>query len=129
MQENFQKEADKNVFGEKLIPCSMDPLTGFFRDGCCSTGQTDHGTHTVCAIVTEEFLDFSRKQGNDLITPRPEYLFPGLKPGDRWCLCVLRWKEAYEAGVAPEVVLEATHERSLDFIPLDVLVKFAFSKK
>lgn len=129
MQENFQKEADKNVFGEKLIPCSMDPLTGFFRDGCCSTGQTDHGTHTVCAIVTEEFLDFSRRQGNDLITPRPEYLFPGLKPGDRWCLCVLRWKEAYEAGVAPEVVLEATHERSLDFISLDVLVKFAFSKK
>ncbi|NVK50825.1 MAG: DUF2237 domain-containing protein [Cyclobacteriaceae bacterium] len=126
MDESYEKVADKNVFGEPLIPCSLDPLTGFFRDGCCSTGQTDYGTHTVCAIVTKEFLEFSRKQGNDLITPRPEYLFPGLKPGDKWCLCVLRWKEAYEAGVAPQVVLEATHERSLDFVSLEVMVQFAF---
>lgn len=126
MDESYEKEPDKNVFGEPLIPCSLDPLTGFFRGGCCSTGQTDYGTHTVCAIVTKEFLEFSRKQGNDLITPRPEYLFPGLKPGDKWCLCVLRWKEAYEAGVAPQVVLEATHERSLDFVSLEVLVQFAF---
>jgi uncharacterized protein (DUF2237 family) len=129
MEDNIQKEPDKNVFGERLIPCSLDPLTGFFRDGCCSTGNIDHGTHTVCAVVTAEFLEFSRNQGNDLITARPEYLFPGLKPGDRWCLCVLRWREALDAGVAPQVVLEATHEKSLEYVPLEILVNFAFSGK
>lgn len=104
---------DKNVFGEPLIPCSFDPMTGFFRNGCCETGPQDLGTYTVCAVVTEAFLDYSRSRGNDLITPRPEFDFPGLKPGDRWCLCVLRWVEAYHAGYAPPVVLEATHEKSL----------------
>ncbi len=122
---NADKEADLNVFGEKLIACSMDPLTGYYRDGCCSTGESDHGTHTVCAIVTAEFLEFSKSRGNDLSTAIPAYRFPGLKPGDKWCLCASRWKEAWEAGVAPAVVLEATHERSLDFVSLEVLVSFA----
>ncbi len=116
---------DKNVFGEALIPCSLDPLTGFFRNGCCETGSQDRGTHTVCAVVTEEFLAFSRSRGNDLITPRPEYNFPGLKPGDRWCLCVLRWVEAYHAGYAPPVVLEATQEKSLQYIGLEDLMNHA----
>lgn len=123
---NADKEADLNVFGEKLIACSMDPLTGYYRDGCCSTGESDHGTHTVCAIVTAEFLEFSKSSGNDLTTAIPAYRFPGLKPGDKWCLCASRWKEAWEAGVAPAVVLEATHERSLDFVSLEVLVGFAY---
>lgn len=122
----IDKEPDKNVFGEKLITCSKDPMTGFYRDGCCSTGGSDHGTHTVCAVVTEDFLNFSRSRGNDLITPRPEFRFPGLKPGDRWCLCVLRWKEALEADVAPLIVLEATHERSVDYVPLTTLAAYAF---
>jgi uncharacterized protein (DUF2237 family) len=119
------KEADKNIFGEALITCSQKPKTGFFRDGCCSTGPHDYGTHTVCAIVTEEFLLFSRQMGNDLSTPRPEYAFPGLKPGDRWCLCASRWVEAYRAGLAPSIIPEATHERTLDFISLNELIKFA----
>ncbi|MEL6534840.1 MAG: DUF2237 domain-containing protein [Bacteroidota bacterium] len=114
-----------NVFGEPLLPCSKDPLTGFYRDGCCETGPQDHGTHTVCAVVTEEFLGFSRSLGNDLITPRPEYRFPGLKPGDKWCLCVTRWLEAYRAGLAPKLVLEATHEKTLEYISLEELVPFA----
>ncbi len=125
MAQDFEKEPDKNIFGEKLILCSEDPMTGFYRDGCCSTGSSDHGTHTVCAVVTDAFLEFSRSRGNDLITPRPEFRFPGLKPGDRWCLCALRWKEAYEAGVAPNIVPEATHERTIDYIPLATLVKYA----
>lgn len=120
------KEPDKNVFGERLEICSLKPLTGFFREGCCSTGPEDAGTHTVCAVVTDEFLQFSRSNGNDLITPRPEYLFPGLKPGDRWCVCASRWMEAYRAGVAPKVVLEATHEKTLEYISLKELSKFAF---
>jgi uncharacterized protein (DUF2237 family) len=117
---------DRNVFGEKLETCSMNPTTGFFRNGCCSTGPEDFGVHTVCVVCTQEFLEFSRSAGNDLITPMPFYNFPGLKPGDSWCLCASRWKEAYEAGCAPLVILEATHEKTLDIIPLDILVQFAY---
>jgi uncharacterized protein (DUF2237 family) len=116
----------KNVFGEPLIPCSENPMTGYFRDGCCKTTADDIGTHTVCAVVTEEFLQFSSLKGNDLITPRPEYLFPGLQPDDRWCLCVSRWLEAYRAGVAPCLILEATHEKTLAHIELAELVQFAY---
>lgn len=107
-----------NVLGTELLPCSYDPLTGFYRDGCCNTGLDDPGRHLVCVKVTAEFLAFSASRGNDLSTPRPEYRFRGLKPGDRWCLCVLRWKEAHAAGVAPTVVLEATHEQALDHVSL-----------
>lgn len=103
-----------NVVGGPLVPCSMDPLTGWMRDGCCNTGEEDHGRHVVCAVMTEEFLDFSRAIGNDLSTPRPEFGFAGLKPGDRWCLCADRWEEARINGFAPEVVLEATHSRALE---------------
>lgn len=112
----------KNVFGEPLISCGFDPITGFFRNGCCETGPQDLGTHTVCALVTDEFLKFSKERGNDLTTPRPEYVFPGLNPGDRWCLCVLRWLEAFHAGVAPPVILEATNEASLEYVSLDILI-------
>jgi uncharacterized protein (DUF2237 family) len=108
----------KNVLGTPLVPCSYDPLTGFFRDGCCHTDAHDAGSHVVCARVTQAFLDFSLARGNDLMTARPEHRFRGLKPGDRWCLCALRWKEALEAGVAPPVVLECTHERALDHVTL-----------
>ena len=108
----------KNVLGAPLVPCSYDPLTGFFRDGCCHTDAHDAGSHVVCARVTQAFLDFSLARGNDLMTARPEHRFRGLKPGDRWCLCALRWKEALEAGVAPPVVLECTHERALDYVTL-----------
>lgn len=116
----------KNILGTELIVCSKKPLTGFFRDGLCNTDEYDFGTHTVCAIMTEEFLRFSFDQGNDLITPAPQYRFPGLGPGDRWCLCALRWKEAYDAGAAPLIIPEATHEKTLEIIPLDVIVKFAY---
>ena len=111
----------KNVLGGELQPCSFDPLTGFFRNGCCETGPHDVGLHTVCAVMTEAFLAFSRLVGNDLSTPAPEYGFAGLKPGDRWCLCAPRWKEALDAGAAPQVVLEATHEETLAIVPLGVL--------
>jgi uncharacterized protein (DUF2237 family) len=107
-----------NVLGEPLQPCSFDPPTGFYRDGCCHTGPGDHGLHTVCAVMTAEFLRFSREAGNDLSTPVPEYEFPGLKPGDHWCLCVTRWVEAFEAGCAPQVVLAATHVSALEYIEL-----------
>ena len=107
-----------NVLGTPLVPCSYDPLTGYFRDGCCTTDSHDHGSHVVCAKVTQAFLDFSVKQGNDLITPRPGYRFSGLKQGDRWCLCAVRWKEAFEAGVAPPVILECTHQKALEFVTL-----------
>ncbi|MHA7131430.1 DUF2237 family protein [Algoriphagus namhaensis] len=113
----------KNVFGQELMTCSLSPLTGYYRNGCCETGADDLGTHTVCAQVTEEFLAFSKSRGNDLTTPIPAYNFPGLKPGDFWCLCALRWKEAYEAGFAPKVKLEATNEATLRIIPLEVLLK------
>ncbi len=106
----------ENVLGEELAPCSYDPLTGWFRDGCCSTDSGDFGVHTVCAVLTEEFLEFSASVGNDLSTPRPDFGFDGLQPGDRWCLCASRWVEALEAGVAPPVILEATHARTLEWV-------------
>ncbi len=115
-----------NIYGEKLIPCCTSPLTGYYRDGYCNTDANDAGVHSVCVVVTDEFLVYSKSIGNDLITPMPEWNFPGLVPGDRWCLCASRWVEAWKAGVAPQVVLEATHEKTLDLIPLDELVKFAF---
>ncbi|WP_373549872.1 DUF2237 family protein [Haliscomenobacter sp.] len=111
-------QAARNVLGNPLQPCSLDPLTGFHRDGCCNSGPEDSGRHLVCATMTSAFLAYSLSQGNDLITPQPQWHFPGLKAGDRWCLCVLRWKEAYEAGVAPPVVLEATHESALRHVAL-----------
>lgn len=114
-----------NVLGTELEICSSDPLTGFLRDGNCSTGPQDLGSHTVCAVVDEAFLEFSLASGNDLITPMPEYGFPGLKPGDKWCLCASRWKQAYQAGCAPPVYLRATHERALELIELNVLKQFA----
>jgi uncharacterized protein (DUF2237 family) len=107
-----------NVLGEPLQPCCFAPTTGFYRDGYCRTGPGDHGLHTVCAEMTEEFLLFSAERGNDLMTPREELAFPGLKPGDRWCLCVTRWTEALEAGIAPPVILEATHSSVLEFADL-----------
>ncbi len=110
-----------NVLGGPLTACSFSPLTGYFRDGCCNTDGNDHGTHVVCAKVTAEFLDYSLARGNDLITPRPESRFAGLKPGDRWCLCALRWKEALSAGVAPPVWLEATHAKALELVTLEEL--------
>ena len=116
-----------NVLGTELVPCSYDPLTGYFRDGCCHTDMHDLGSHVVCAIMTDEFLEFSRSRGNDLSTPRPEYRFAGLKDGDRWCLCALRWKEALAAGVAPAVVLECTHARALEFVTLEQLQEYAFT--
>ncbi len=115
----------RNVLNTELEPCSFEPLTGFYRDGCCRTGRDDIGMHTVCVQATESFLEFSRRVGNDLSTPIPEYDFPGLKPGDRWCLCCLRWKEAFEAGVAPPVYLEGTHISVLEFVDLEVLQDFA----
>jgi uncharacterized protein (DUF2237 family) len=114
-----------NVFGEKLAPCSVKPMTGFYRDGCCTTGPQDSGRHVVCVEVTASFLVFSRSVGNDLTTPRPEYDFPGLQPGDRWCLCALRWREALEAGVAPSVALDSTNQAALRHVRLDDLRRHA----
>ncbi|HEY1416149.1 MAG TPA: DUF2237 domain-containing protein [Caulobacteraceae bacterium] len=122
-------EADaRNVLGGELEPCSISPKTGFFRNGCCETGSEDIGQHTVCAVMTDEFLRFSLNVGNDLSTPRPEFDFPGLRSGDRWCLCAPRWKEALDAGAAPKVVLEATHEEVLAIAPLGVLKDHAFQE-
>ncbi len=115
----------KNVFGEPLQACSDEPVTGFFRDGCCNTGPQDLGSHTVCVVMTAGFLEFSRKVGNDLSTPMPEYDFPGLEAGDRWCLCAARWQQAFEAGMAPKVVLAATHEKALEIVALADLKRFA----
>lgn len=115
-----------NVFGQPLITCSSQPLTGFYRNGCCDTGEEDMGVHTVCVIVTQEFLEFSRSMGNNLIDPMPMYNFPGLKDGDRWCLCAARFKEALDAGVAPKVVLEATHEKTLKIVSMAELLENAF---
>ena len=115
----------KNVLGEALESCSLEPLTGFTRSGCCETGPQDIGSHTVCAQVTREFLEYSRTKGNDLITPVPELGVPGLNPGDRWCLCAARWKEALEAGHAPRIALRATHERALDVVSMQDLKDFA----
>ncbi len=114
-----------NVLGGTLAPCSTSPRTGFYRDGCCNTGAEDLGLHVVCAQMTAEFLRFARSRGNDLITPAPEFGFPGLKPGDRWCVCAATWREAYEAGVASPVLLTATHEETLAVIPLDALKQHA----
>ena len=116
----IQREA-KNVLGTLLGSCCTSPMTGFYRDGLCRTGADDHGLHTVCAVMTAEFLAFSVSRGNDLVTPRPELRFPGLRPGDKWCVCVQRWKEALLAGVAPPVVLEATHASALEWVDLDDL--------
>lgn len=118
----------RNVLGGELQACSFDPVTGYYRDGCCHTGAEDLGTHVVCARVTREFLDFSRERGNDLSKPRPQWRFAGLKPGDRWCLCVNRWLEALASGVAPPVVLEATHEDALLHLPLALLQQHAWRK-
>jgi uncharacterized protein (DUF2237 family) len=118
----------KNVFGQPLKECSKYPLTGFYRDGCCHTGPQDSGRHLVCAIMTDEFLDFSMKMGNPLKTPMPQYNFPGLNAGDQWCLCALRWKEAYDAGVAPMIDLEATNEKVLDFVTMEQLLEYALTK-
>ncbi len=115
----------KNVLGGPLLTCCTSPMTGFYRDGCCRTGPEDHGVHSVCTRVTEEFLEFSRAQGNDLSTPVPEFGFPGLQPGDCWCLCASRWKEALDAGMAPPVVLEATHEDTLQYVSLEDLREHA----
>jgi uncharacterized protein (DUF2237 family) len=115
----------RNVLGGELIPCSLDPVTGFFRNGCCETGPHDVGMHTVCAVMTAEFLSYSRSVGNDLGTPRPDLGFSGLNPGDRWCLCAPRWKEALDAGAAPQIVLESTHEETLAIVPLGVLKDYA----
>ena len=114
---------DKNVLGGPLLACSYAPLTGFMRDGCCSTGPNDLGRHVVCAKVTQEFLEFQLRMGNDLISPMPQYRFAGLKPGDRWCVCASRWLEAYEAGVVPPVYLEGTNQTALDIIPLETLLE------
>ena len=117
-----QKKA-KNILGTDLQACCFDPMTGFFRDGFCNTNQQDRGTHTVCAVVTKEFLDYTRSKGNDLSTPYPPH-FPGLKPGDGWCLCAMRWREAHEAGKAPPIKPEATHEKTLEYVPLEILEKY-----
>mgnify|MGYP001165708615 FL=1 len=118
-----------NVLGEALKPCSLDPLTGYFRNGCCQTDASDQGSHVVCAVVTAEFLEFSMVHGNDLMTPRPEYQFPGLKSGDRWCVCALRWVEAVRAGVIAPVVLDRTHEKILDYVSLESLVHHQYREE
>jgi uncharacterized protein (DUF2237 family) len=115
----------RNVLGGPLAECGSKPLTGFYRDGCCNSGNDDHGVHTVCALMTRDFLEFSLARGNDLSTPMPDFGFPGLKAGDRWCLCAARWREALKAGCAPRVVLAATHERTLDYVSLEDLKKHA----
>lgn len=111
----------KNVLGTDLQTCSQNPVTGYYRNGCCDTGEGDMGVHTVCAVMTDEFLQFSKSRGNDLSTPAPQYHFPGLQAGDRWCLCAMRWKEAFDAGFAPDVVLEATHVATLEWVGLSDL--------
>ena len=115
-----------NVFGTELQLCCTSPMTGYFRDGYCRTMAMDTGTHVVCAVVTREFLEFTRQRGNDLSTPIPQWQFPGLKPGDKWCLCISRWLEAEQAGVAPKVVLEATSEKALEYTSLELLIKYAY---
>ena len=121
----MNNQSQLNIFHESLEECSCDPMTGFFRTGCCETIHRDVGTHTVCALMDRDFLQFCFNQGNDLITPVPEYDFPGLKPGDKWCLCANRWLEAFEAGVAPKIIAKATNLKTLDIIPIDKIKKFA----
>ena len=121
----MSEEDQLNIFNEPLEACSFDPVTGFFRSGCCETSEQDTGSHTVCAIMTEEFLKFSKSKGNDLSTPVPAFDFPGLKTGDRWCLCAARWLEAYEASSAPSIIARATHRRALETIPMEVMKEFS----
>ena len=121
---NGHKPKPKNVLGGELKSCCTNPMTGFYRDGFCKTGADDRGSHTICIVATDEFLRFSKARGNDLSTPLPEYNFPGLKAGDKWCLVALRWQEAFDAGMAPEVVLEATNEAALQFVRLEDLRKY-----
>ena len=121
----MSEEDQLNIFNEPLEACSFDPVTGFFRSGCCETSKKDTGSHTVCAIMTEEFLKFSKSKGNDLSTPVPAFDFPGLNSGDRWCLCAARWLEAYEAGSAPSIIARATHRRALEIIPMEVMKEFS----
>lgn len=121
----MEKDASLNVLGEELESCSEEPLTGFFRDGCCNTNEYDYGNHTVCVELTQEFLEYSRFRGNDLSTPRPEFAFPGLRPGQRWCLCAERWLEAFEHDMAPKVYLRRTHIRALEVITLEKLKSYA----
>ena len=120
-----EKEIVINIFGDEIEACCYDPMTGYFRDGFCNTDEHDHGSHVVCAVMTDDFLEFSKSKGNDLSTPRPEFNFPGLKEGDRWCLCALRWKEAYDAGIAPKVHLESCHLNSLNFVTKEQLEEYA----
>ena len=122
----MSRALDLNVVGGSLLACSSDPMTGYYRDGCCATGPEDIGSHTVCSIVSPEFLEYSLLAGNDLSTPRPEWGFLGLSPGDRWCVCASRWLEAYRAGCAPAVVLAATHARALEVVPIEALIAHAF---
>lgn len=117
----MDEEPQKNVFGEEIEPCSHDPLTGFYRDGCCSTGVDDFGSHTVCIVATNDFLSYSKSRGNDLSTPMPDFGFPGLQAGDQWCLCALRWQEAYEAGKAPKIKLASTNQKALDLVKFEDL--------
>ena len=121
----MSEEDQLNIFNEPLEACSFDPVTGFFRSGCCETSEQDTGSHTVCAIMTVEFLKFSKSKGNDLSTPVPAFDFPGLNSGDRWCLCAARWLEAYEAGSAPSIIARATHRRALEIIPMEVMKEFS----
>ena len=121
----MSEEEQLNIFNEPLEACNLDPVTGFFRSGCCETSEQDTGSHTVCAIMTEEFLKFSKSKGNDLSTPVPAFDFPGLNSGDRWCLCAARWLEAYEAGSAPSIIARATHRRALEIIPMEVMKEFS----
>lgn len=120
------KEPSLNVFGASLVVCGINPLTGAYRNGCCDTGPLDEGTHIVCAVVNDAFLAFSKSKGNDLTRPYPKHNFPGLVAGDHWCLCISRWLEAYQSGVAPQIILEACHQKILDYIDLDALKNFAF---
>ena len=123
-----EKKEVINIFGDTIEACCHDPVTGFFRDGFCNTDEHDFGSHVVCTEITEDFLIFSKSMGNDLSTPRPELNFPGLKEGDRWCLCALRWKEAYDAGVAPRVFLESCHLQALSFVTKEQLEEFAVNR-
>ena len=123
-----EKEMVINIFGDEIEACCYDPMTGYFRDGFCNTDEHDHGSLVVCAVMTDDFLEFSKSKGNDLTTPRPEFNFPGLKEGDRWCLCALRWKEAYDAGVAPKVYLESCHLNSLNFVTKEQLEEHAVNR-
>lgn len=129
MRDADRPSSARNVLGGPLAPCCEDPATGFFRDGYCHTSPQDVGSHTVCARMTDDFLAFSVRRGNDLVTPRPEFDFPGLRADDRWCLCAARWREALEAGVAPPVVLAATHERALDVVTLEQLARHAVDRQ